>query len=277
MPTLLPARFRFTQNNLNDFLECSHRFFQRHIAQQPWPAMDTSSQQAMAHERRLRAGVALHRWIERYWLGAIDPAADAPEGEDELRMLWARFIATDFSFLPAQRNPELALACALGARRLYARYDLLAVEPGRAVIVDWKSSRNVGYEDWARRLQTRVYLFVLVEAGDPYHDGVPLQPAQCEMRYWLANAQQPWVTVPYSQEQHEANRAYLSALAQDIFQRWRSDEFSMTEDLQQCVPCGYRTLCKRSAGNVLREGWHDELRDEDRAIIDGRDIHSLEY
>jgi hypothetical protein len=277
MPTLLPARFRFTQNNLNDFLECNHRFFQRHIAQQLWPATDTSSAQAMAHERRLRAGIVLHRWIERFWLGAIDPLMDAPEGEDELRALWSRFIATDFSFLPAQRNPELALSCALGMRRLYARYDLLAIERGRAVIVDWKSARNAGYEDWARRLQTRVYLFVLAEAGDPYHDGVPLQPEQCEMRYWLGNAGAPWVTVTYSAEQHEENRTFLLDLAGEIFHRANVAAFPMTSDERQCVPCGYRTLCQRGAGHALREGWRDDLRDEDRAIIDDRDVHALEY
>lgn len=277
MSTLLPARFRFTQHNLNDFAECNHRFFQRHIAQQPWPATDISSPQAMAHERRLRAGVALHRWIERFWLGAIDPLVDAPDGDDELRALWSRFIATDFSFLPAQRNPELALACELGARRLHARYDLLAIEPGRAVIVDWKSARNVGYEGWASRLQTRVYLFVLAEAGEPYHGGVPLEPAQCEMRYWLGNAEQPWVTVPYSPKQHEANREYLSRMAGDIFRRASPAAFLMTDDARQCAACGYRTLCKRDAEHAVREGWQDDLRVEDRDIIDDRDIHSLEY
>lgn len=277
MSTLLPARFRFTQNNLNDFLECNHRFFQRHIAQQPWPATETSGEQEMAHERRRHAGVVLHRWIERFWLGAIDPALDAPDGDDEVRALWSRFITTDFSFLPAQRNPELALSCALGARRLYARYDLLTIEPGRAVIVDWKTARNLGYEDWARRLQTRVYLFVLVEAGDPYHDGVPLQPEQCEMRYWLANAQQPWVTVNYSTEQHEASREYLSQMADEIFHHAHPAAFPMTDDARQCVPCGYRTLCQRASNHALRDGRQDDLRDEDSAIIDDRDVHALDY
>jgi hypothetical protein len=276
MPTLLPNRFRYTQNNLNDFQDCHHRFYQRHLAQQPWPATDATDTEALAHERRLRAGVVLHRWIERYFLGAVDAATDGPEGDEDLCALWSRFCSTDFSFLPAQRTPELALSCALGARRLYARFDLLAIEPGRAVIVDWKAARNVAHEDWASRLQTRVYLFVLAEAGDPYHDGVPLHPAQCEMRYWLGNAEQPWVIVPYSREQHEANRVCLAQLAGDIFNRSRIDQFPMTDDLRQCAPCGYRTLCKRD-GRVLREGWHDELRDEDRDIIEARDVHALEY
>jgi CRISPR/Cas system-associated exonuclease Cas4 (RecB family) len=276
MPTLLSTRFRFTQNNLNDFLACNHRFYQRHLAQQPWPATDVTNEQALAHERRLRAGVVLHRWIERYWLGAIDPMVDAPEGDGELCALWSRFLSTDFSFLPAQRNPELALSCELGTRRLYARFDLLAIEPGRAVIVDWKAARNVAYEDWASRLQTRVYLFVLAEAGTPYHEGVDLKPAQCEMRYWLGNAAQPWVIVPYSNEQHEANRAYLTQFANDIYSRSHIDQFPLTDDHQQCALCGYRTLCKRE-GRALREGWLDELRDEDREIMDDRDVHALEY
>jgi hypothetical protein len=276
MPTLLPTRFRYTQNNLNDFQECKHRFYLRHLAQQPWPATDATDAEALAHERRLRAGVVLHRWIERFWLGAIDPAMDAPEGDDEMRALWSRFCKTDFSFLPAQRNPELALSCELGARRLYARFDLLAIEPGRAVIIDWKAARNVAHEDWGRRLQTRVYLFVLAEAGAPYHEGADLQPEQCEMRYWLGNAAQPWVTVPYSREQHEANRDFLAQLAGDVYNRSHIEHFPMTDDLRQCAPCGYRTLCKRD-GRVLRERRRDELRDEDRDIIEARDVHALEY
>lgn len=277
MPTLLPTRFRYTQNNLSDFLDCRRRFYLRHLAQQPWPATDATNEQALAYERRLRAGVALHRWIERYWLGAIDPALDSPEGDADVLALWSRFVATDFTFLPAQRNPELALSCELDARRLYARFDLLAIEPGRAVIVDWKAARNVAYQDWASRLQTRVYLFVLVEAGDPYHDGVRLKPAQCEMRYWLGNAEQPWVTVAYSDEQHEANRTYLSQLAGDVFGLSRMDDFPMTDDARQCALCGYRTLCKRDHPIGLRESQQDDLHDEDRDIIDARDVHALEY
>lgn len=273
MPTLLPARFRFSQNNLGDFLACNHRFYQRHLAQQPWPATDMASAQALELERRARAGIALHRWIERYWLNAIDPATDAPDGNDDIHGLWSRFINTDFSFLPAQRNPELPLSCELGARRLYARYDLLAIEPGRAVIVDWKSARNTAYQNWAGRLQTRVYLFVLAEAGAPYHDGIDLTPEQCEMRYWLANADEPWVTVRYSQQEHEASREYFAQLAGDISRRTHIDQFPMTDDLQQCAACGYRTFCKRDAGHVLRDGWLDD----DGGIIDDHVVHALEY
>ncbi len=273
MSTLLPSRFRFSQQNLSDFLACNRRFYQRHLAQQAWPATDTTSAQALAYERRARAGIALHRWIERYWLGAVDPATDAPEGDDEVAQLWARFVATDFSFLPAQRNPELALSAELGSHRLYARYDLLAIEPGRAVIVDWKSARNTAHEDWGRRLQTRVYMFVLAEAGAPYHDGVDLKPAQCEMRYWLANADDPWVTVRYTQEEHEANREYLSHLADDISLRSHIDQFPMTDDQRQCERCAYKTLCRRDAGHVLHDGWHDE----DSEIIGEQVVHELEY
>ena len=74
---------------------------------------------------------------------------------------------------PQRQYPELTLSVPLGDHRLIAKFDLLAIEPGgRAVIVDWKTGQRRQGQSWlAGRLQTRVYRYVLAQAGAHLNDG----------------------------------------------------------------------------------------------------------
>ena len=83
---------------------------------------------ALDRQAYMRQGKTLHRWIERRLLGL--PAGAESDGslDVELAVWWERFLATDLSALPARRTPELELACVVGGSRLYARFDLLAVD-----------------------------------------------------------------------------------------------------------------------------------------------------
>jgi hypothetical protein len=287
---MLDPAFLFSQHSLGDFADCPRRFYLRYVARQAWPLVETGPEgmDALQYQAYLRRGATLHRWIERYWLGiGHAPGVDSrqstvPEDDAELQLWWSRFLATDFSGLPSARLPELALAAAVGPHRLYARFDLLAVDPApapggaEAVIVDWKTLRGENPPRLAflrRRMQTRIYLYVLVEAGAAYNGGAPLEPEQCGMRYWLANfPEQPWVEVAYSAAEHEDNRRWLRALADDAAGREGEDQFPKTGDERKCKYCAYRTLCHR------RGAPGGELPDEeDAAALDADSAPELEY
>lgn len=247
---MLDPAFKFSQHNLSDFIACPRRFYLHYVARQPWPLVDADPLKLEPLERQLylKRGQVLHRWIERYWLGVPAGTSDDPE----LNVWWARFQNSDFSALPAQRLPELELVAALDTldeRLLYARFDLLAIENGRAVIIDWKTLRGERpprYQVFAQRLQTRVYQYVLATAGAAYNDGAPFAPEDISMRYWLANfPNAPWVNVPYSQEQYVRDSHWLGAIIADITQREGEAQFEMTLDETKCAFCTYRTLCRR--------------------------------
>ena len=247
MPMLDPA-FKFSQHSLSDFVDCPRRFYLRYVAKQAWPLVETDPLGLDPFQRQLYLwrGTVLHRWIERHWLGVPAAASDDPE----LNLWWVRFQNTDFSDLPAQRLPELALVAALDERLLYARFDLLAVEDGRAIIIDWKTLRGERaprYQVFAERLQTRIYLYVLATASAAYNNGVPFAPEQIRMRYWLANfPDAPWVEVPYSEEQYARDREWLQQLIADVTRREGEAQFEMTPDERKCAYCTYRTLCRRT-------------------------------
>jgi hypothetical protein len=184
--------------------------------------------------------------MERHWLGLPPRPAT---GDAELDLWWERFLANDFADLPAQRLPELALTAPLGDHLLYARFDLLAYEDGRAVIIDWKTLRGdrpPPYEFLARRMQTRAYLYVLAAAGAAFNGGQPFAPELCSMRYWLANfPEQPWVDIAYTTDQFNRDAAQLRSLMDSAVQRADEAQYELTEDERKCTYCTYRTLCRR--------------------------------
>ncbi len=171
---------------------------------------------------------------------------------------------------------------------MYARFDLLALDSlsrltgegrgGGAVIVDWKTLRGENppsYEFLKQRLQTRVYLYVLATAGAPFNNGVPLQPEQCVMRYWLANfPERPWVEIGYSAAEYAHDTARLLALASDISTRAtqvNEAQFPKTDDERKCTYCTYRTLCHRRGAPGA------ELPDDEVTMIDLNSVEALEY
>lgn len=275
----LDPGFVFSQHSLADYDACARRFYLRFVARQAWPVVEEGPEGLTALDRQayLRQGKTLHRWIERRLLGL--PAGAESDGslDVELAVWWERFLATDLSALPARRTPELELACVVGGSRLYARFDLLAVDDdGGAVIVDWKTLRGprppppAFFRD---RLQTRVYLYALAAAGAPYNAGRAFDPDRLSMRYWLANyPERPWVDVPYSRADFEADGRRLSAMVAAIRARSGEAAFEKTERLQTCALCDYRTLCARgAAGDPAAEML------DDAALLDDTDTPALEY
>ncbi len=238
----LPPAFQFSQNSLQDYADCPRRFQLRYIQRVRWPAAE--SEPLEEHERFMEQGTAFHRLVQQHLLGI--PAERLTPSEYPLAEWWEAYLRTPPPNLPtALRLPEVQLSTPIGTHRLLAKFDLLAIEPGqRAVIVDWKTTRTrPSREALARRLQSRVYPFVAVEAGAHLFGG-PIQPQQVSLIYWFA----PDPAVPevftYSHAEHEENRAYLTALIEEVLAR--SDPiWPLTEDEFHCRYCVYRSLCDR--------------------------------
>jgi CRISPR/Cas system-associated exonuclease Cas4 (RecB family) len=106
-------------------------------------------------------------------------------------------------------------------------YDLLILQPDRALIFDWKTHKKPLPElTLAQSWQTRLYLYVLAETSN-------YQPGQLGITYWFANSETQ-VQINYDRKLHEQTR-------QDLQQR--------LEDLSQCQDS--QKLSKLSAGNSI--------------------------
>jgi CRISPR/Cas system-associated exonuclease Cas4 (RecB family) len=175
------------------------------------------------------------------------------QGDSRLSVWWENYLRAAPSNLPARRHAEVTLSAPVAGHRLLAKYDLIAVDPGRQlVIVDWKTSRARPGRSWlAARLQTRVYRYVLTRAGAALNRDCIWQPDQVEMVYWFANDPDRPERLKYSEEEYGADGEYLAALIAEIVHA-REEDFPLTEDTRACRLCPYRSLCDRGveAGQV---------------------------
>ena len=257
--TSLPDNFQFSQGSLQDFVDCARRFWLRYVLDVAWPAVE--AEPALEHERHLQQGAAFHRLVHQHALGLpverlsrmVDAArsderarSDARARDPDLSRWWQNYLHHPPRDLPPRRYPEVMLSAPLGAFRLVARYDLIAVDPGRrALIVDWKTSKKPPPRALLSRLQTTVYRFVLVRAGAHLNGGAALQPEQVEMLYWFADAPHDPERLLYDPARYEADAAYLEALIADIIGRTGEADFPLTDDVRRCRFCRYRSLCRR--------------------------------
>jgi RecB family exonuclease len=239
----LPANFQFTQSNLQDYVECARRFELRYLQKRKWPAVETEP--IADREYHMRQGAAFHHLIHQYLVGVPAEAISQTASENPLHEWWERFLRSDIlSSLPSQRSPETSLSTPIGAYRLLAKYDLIAIEPGqKAVIVDWKTSlKRPKREDLARRMQTLVYPYVLAQAGTQLNNGQPFQPEQIEMIYWFAEEPNRPERFVYDAFQLTQDEQLLDRLIEEISAR---TVFDLTADERKCRFCVYRSLCRR--------------------------------
>jgi CRISPR/Cas system-associated exonuclease Cas4 (RecB family) len=257
---VLPTDFQFSQGSLQDYVDCPRRFRLRYVQRVAWPAIDVEP--VLENERYLQQGAAFHRLVHQHALSIPAAQLAAASGDMDLIRWWRNYLESSPADLPAQRSPEIVLSAPLGGYRLLARYDLVAVDPGqRAVIVDWKTSRRrTPRRVLAERLQTRVYPFLLVEAGAQLNDSRPLAAEQVEMIYWFADFPADPERFVYDGAQHAADEATLTGLIEEIASL--SDEsFPLTPDERRCRYCHYRSLCRRGGGAAQKEDEDPELDD----------------
>jgi len=253
--TLLPPDFQFSQGSLQDYVDCRRRFQLRYLEQLSWPAVE--AEPVIEHEQHMRSGAEFHRLIQRYLLGvpveriSAMLASSGPEGVD-LKRWWGNFL--QFADIKPAENSlvEGVLSASISGYRLLAKYDLIrwkADQAGqRVTIYDWKTSLRRPPRDWlAERLQTRVYPYLLVQAGGGVTGMSNLLPEQIEMVYWFAEHPQEAHHFPYSEKQYREDHAYLTSVVDEITSLGE-DDFYLTADEGRCKFCTYRSLCDRGIG-----------------------------
>ncbi|MEQ8676812.1 MAG: PD-(D/E)XK nuclease family protein [Aggregatilineales bacterium] len=264
----LPAEFKFTQSNLQDYVECARRFELRYVQQLQYPAVE--AEPIIDHEKHMQQGATFHHMVHQHDLGVPESVLSNLAHEEPLKTWWANYLNHKLD-LPEQRHAETALTAPLAGFRLLAKYDLLAIAPGeKAIIVDWKTStRKPDRLQLKNRLQTIMYPYLLVRAGAHLNGGTPIQPEQVEMIYWFADDSIQTERFPYSTEQYHEDEKHLSDLITEINNR---TIFDLTSQEWRCKFCTYRSLCRRgtSAGNLddLNALPEDVIGDDADADID---------
>lgn len=240
--------FQFSQASLQDFMDCRRRFQLRYLQHVVWPAVE--SEPVLENERFLQQGARFHRMIQQYLLGVPGERLVDLASDEDLGRWWENYLA----FAPQLDDragevvlyPEVALNASLGNHNLVAKCDLVVVgREGQATIYDWKTSLKRPQRRWLEgRLQTRVYLYLLVRAGAHLNQGEAFLPEKIEMVYWFADYPSHPERFPYSLGHYQADEEFLLGMVGTIEGLGGAD-FPLTDDARVCRYCVFRSLCDR--------------------------------
>lgn len=236
----LPTTFRFSQNNLQDYVDCPRRFELRHLLHLEWPALQ--SEPVLEREHQMELGQRFHRMVQQHLAGLPAPLLSTQAANDpDLARWWDNFLSSQIlENLPPTRRAEYQISAPFSGFRLLAQYDLLAIQPGeRAVILDWKTgAQKPNSAHLKLRVQTRLYPFLLCLAGQ-FKDAEKI-----EMIYWFSEHPQKPVRFKYSADQYAEDERYLRSLIVEI-QSLGPTHFLLTPDERKCAYCNFRSLCQR--------------------------------
>jgi len=266
-----------SQSSLQDYVDCAQRFKLRYLDRLSYPAVETEP--TLENEKHQQEGEYFHRLIQQHLIGIPAEQIAKFANTPNLQRWWENFQnAKDLTSLRENLSglyPEAALSAPLGKYRLLAKYDLITVENGKAIIYDWKTYRKRPRNEWlSARLQTRVYRALLVNAGAHLNIGKPFEPEQIEMVYWFADFPNEPARIPYTTAQFKRDWDFLVKLADEIAS---AASYPLTEDRQKCLYCTYRSYCERGVRAGDLEQAEAEMESEELFDVNFEQIGEIAF
>jgi hypothetical protein len=244
MPNIFDSPFTFSQSSLQDYVDCPRRFQLRYIEKLQWPAVETAPE--LENERRRIEGQNFHRLVQQFFIGLPPEKLTSYASTENLKRWWDNFLAHHPQVVDQTLYTELTLSAPIGHHRLTAKYDLIIVNPSQsAIIYDWKTYRRRPNNSWlVNRMQTKVYLTLLVEAGSHLNHDKPFKPNQVEMIYWFADF--PDQLAKFEFDDAKCTNVWKE-LKQLIVEMQARQSFPLTEDEKMCGFCVFRSYCERGS------------------------------
>jgi len=240
-----------SQSSLQDYLDCPRRFQLRYVERLSYPAIE--SEPTLENEKHQQEGEYFHRLVQQYLIGIPSEQISKLANSENLQRWWENFLGNnDLRALKELGGllPETTLSAPLGKYRLLAKYDLIAIENGKAIIYDWKTYRKRPRNEFlSARMQTRVYRALLVHASAHLNNSQAFEPDQIEMIYWFADFPSEPARFKYTTALYKRDWDTLSKLADEISS---ASSYPLTDDRAKCSYCPYRSYCDRGirAGDV---------------------------
>lgn len=256
----IPPGFQFSQASLQDFVDCPLRFKYRYLDRLAWPAVE--SEPVLERERHVLQGERFHHLVHQHRVGLDVDQLTSQVMDGELATWWesyCRWAPALFEGLDGARfYPEIQFSAPLCGYRLLAKYDLVvAGAQDRLLIIDWKTSRRQpDRQALARRIQTRLYCYLLVRAGGCLNGGRPYTPDQVEMVYWYTSRPEQPVRLPYSPHQFAEDEKFLGDLVEHIASL-EPEGYQAARDARPSRFCIYRSLCDRDVAPGNWEEWEE--------------------
>ncbi len=271
-------RTTLSQSSLQDYVDCARRFKLRYLDRLSYPAIE--SEPALENEKHQQEGEYFHRLVQQHLIGIPSEQIAKLANTANLQRWWENFLnSKDLSGLRDLTGlyAEATLSAPLGKFRLLAKYDLIAINNGQAIIYDWKTYRKRPRNEWlSARMQTRVYRALLVNAGAHLNNGQNFEPEQIEMIYWFADFPTEPARFAYTSAQYKRDWDLLTKLADEIDS---ASSYPLTDDRQKCAYCPYRSYCERGirAGDIDQADPQGETEAEELFDVNFEQIGEIEF
>jgi CRISPR/Cas system-associated exonuclease Cas4 (RecB family) len=265
-----------SQSSLQDYMDCAQRFKLRYLDRLSYPAVETEP--TLENEKHQQEGEYFHRLVQQHLIGIPAEQIAKFANTPNLQRWWENFQnSKDLTALRDMSSlyPEATLSAPLGKYRLLAKYDLIALQDGKATIYDWKTYRKRPRTEWlAARMQTRVYQALLVKAGAHLNKGQPFEPEQIEMIYWFADFPTEPARFAYTSAQFKRDWDLLIKLSDEIT---AAPSYPLTEDRQKCLYCTYRSYCERGIQAGTMEQAETEMEAEELFDVNFEQIGEIAF
>ncbi len=257
-------------------MDCAQRFKLRYLDRLSYPAVETEP--TLENEKHQKEGEYFHRLVQQHLIGIPAEQIAKFANTGNLQRWWENFQnSKDLTGLRDLSGlyPEATLSAPLGKYRLLAKYDLIALQDGKATIYDWKTYRKRPRNEWlAARMQTRVYQALLVKAGAHLNSGKPFEPEQIEMIYWFADFPTEPARFAYTSAQFKRDWDLLIKLSDEIT---TAPSYPLTEDRQKCLYCTYRSYCERGVQAGTMEQAETEMEAEELFDVNFEQIGEIAF
>jgi hypothetical protein len=248
----LADNFIFSQNSLQNYIDCKRRFYLKEIQQLQWPALE--SEPTRMQEERTALGAEFHLLCNQYFSGVPETAIRDSINSPEILKWWNAFISLGLQPAP-HLQPEKAITVPFLNYRLTVHYDLLiANQDDHYFIYDWKTNlKQPQRATLGERLQTIIYPLVLQMFCETINPGNS-RPENISMIYWYPVFPEHPIEFQYDQAKYTSQKLNLTNLLTEIT-RNESEDFTLTEKLTHCNFCQYRSFCNRGdkAGKFTEE------------------------
>ena len=230
----------FSQLSLTVYDNCPLKFRRRYLDGLYWPA-DWSGN--ISQKQMVEKGRKFHLLAQRYYERGEN--IDTNYISEELRGWFAELK----NFRPYNNtdkfSPEHELRVNKDNIKLVAKYDLLYIdkENENLIIYDWKTNnKKFDNKKLKENLQTRVYLYILAEAGSFYYLEDESSFDKMSIIYWNPRYPKQSVKINYNQEKFAADKRFLKNKIKEI-RNLNYEDFKKTSNEKICKFCEYRPIC----------------------------------
>ena len=239
----------FSQSALAIFNKCRKKFKYRYLDGLYWP-----SEWGMKEKFKedIDRGRKFHLLAERYYNKSI--ANTVLKENNQLQAWFSRLK----NYCPLSEKiiaAEQELRFQKNNLKFLAKYDLLEynLEDESITLYDWKTDHKSLYQkDLKNSIQSRFYLYLMVEAGYKYFADVYQLKGMPKLIYWNPRFPQEEIKINYNKDDFKKDNEFFSVLIEEILEE---ESFVLTEDLGLCRVCEYRPICrgKKAEGREVVE------------------------